>query len=479
MPKILPSSHRSASLTSLLVLAPCLLALAAADQVAPAPAPSPSDPTKCDCNPAAQEASGVCLPFKLPTAWSCQVDPHNPLPEYPRPQLSRPQFQSLNGIWEWERADTWDSGPVPFNRTLDGSIVVPYPVEADLSGLTQQNKTGVYRMWYRRHFKVNKGLSQGNETRIKLNYGAVDWEAEVYVNGVNLGMHQGGYDKFSYDITDALTKGDNGTHELIVRVFDPTEFAHIPLGKQRRVVPSTDIFYTSSSGIWQTVWMEPVNAAHVTRLDLIPDIDSSSLSVLVHGSDSADGLVVQVDIYFPRNGTAVASAQGMIAKPFNVTIPNQRLWTFDDPFLYDARVRILRTPSTSSFGLSLCKALPVVQQTSTFFDEVMSYAGMRKIALGKSTPTGPLRIFLNNEPLLFLGTLDQGFHPDGIYTAATDEALLFDIQAMKDMGMNIARKHIKVEPDRWYYHADRLGMLVWQDMVSMYWEKPYLEGEGY
>ncbi|BDA45139.1 probable beta-glucuronidase [Coccomyxa sp. Obi] len=471
---------------ALLPLLPFLLSGAAAQPapaVGAAPAPSPDVTLTCDCNPAVQAVSGTCSPFRLPTPWSCGVDPSNPLPEYPRPQLTRPNYQSLNGIWEWERADTWDSGPVPVNRTLLGSIVVPFPVEGDLSGLSPENKTGVFRMWYRRTFKIPrewKALEDDN--RIILHFGAVDWESQVWVNGQHMGMHRGGYDKFSYDITDALTNGTDGRHELIVGVYDPTEYAHIPLGKQRHNVPSIDIFYTATSGIWQTVWLEPVNAAHITRLNMIPDIDNSALQVTVLGSNSTANLPVQVAVYMPQDGSQVASGKGVMASPFNVTIPNPRLWSPGDPFLYDVRIRVLgQTAGAPSAAVASRKAMPFIMQESSdnVLDEVMSYTGMRKVSLGKSTPMSPLRIFLNNEPFLGFGPLDQGYHPDGIYTAANDDALKFDIEAMKGLGMNLIRKHVKVEPDRWYYHADRLGMLVWQDMVAMFWEKPYMEGERY
>ncbi|MGY5117353.1 PA14 domain-containing protein [Streptomyces sp. 900105755] len=367
--------------------------------------------------------------YELRTKWADQVGPGNAHPEYPRPQLTRGDWQNLNGTWQFAAATAGEQPPV--GRKLGEKILVPYPVESQLSGLERHED----RMWYRRTFTVPAGWKIGSGRRLQLNFGAVDWRAEVYVNGTKVAEHQGGYDKFSADITDALKPGR--TQELIVGVYDPTDSAdgeNPPVGKQR--LDPSGIWYTPTSGIWQTVWMEPVAADHVDQLKLTPDVDAGTLTVEPQGV--RDGLPVTATAYEGKR--KVATVTGRSGTPLTLRLHNPRLWSPDDPFLYDLKVTV---------GA----------------DRVGSYFGMRSVRVEKVN--GVPRTLLNGKPVFMMATLDQGFWPDGLYTAPTDEALAYDLKMHKSMGFNAVRKHIKVEPDRWFYWADRLGLMVWQDMPAM------------
>ncbi|MCP2324046.1 hypothetical protein HDA40_002553 [Hamadaea flava] len=363
----------------------------------------------------------------LSTPWTSQVSLTNPLPEYPRPQLTRSDWQSLNGQWQFAHATGLTNPPV--GQTLGETILVPYPVESALSGIMRHEN----HMWYRRTFTVPSGWSG---RRVQLNFGAVTWQAAIWVNGQSVGGHTGGYESFSVDVTTAL---NGGTNEIIVGVYSPVDAAGIPLGKQR--LSPSGIFYTAASGIWQSVWLEPTVAAHVTRLDTTPDIVAGQLDLVVQtGGGTAQGVLAEV----LSGGAFVGSATGSPGAHLRVTIPNARLWSPDDPFLYDLRVTLTGTGGG---------------------DVVGGYFGMRSIA--KAVVNGFLRPVLNGRFVFQIGTLDQGYWPDGSYTAPTDAALAFDLQQQKNLGFNTVRKHIKVEPARWYYWADRLGLMVWQDMPSM------------
>ncbi|GHF23462.1 PA14 domain-containing protein [Streptomyces fumanus] len=367
--------------------------------------------------------------YELRTEWADEVGPDNAHPEYPRPQLTRADWRNLNGRWQFAAAEAGERPPV--GKDLGERILVPYPVESQLSGVQRHED----RMWYRRTFTVPKNWHIGSGQRLKLNFGAVDWQSEVYVNGTKVAEHKGGYDKFGADITDALKPGR--TQELIVGVYDPTDAAggeNPPMGKQR--LDPSGIWYTPSSGIWQTVWMEPVARDHVDSLKLTPDTDASTLTVEPRGV--RDGVRVTATAYAGHR--KVATATGRTGSPLTLRIANPRLWSPDDPFLYDLKVTV---------GA----------------DRVGSYFGMRSIAVEKVD--GVPRTVLNGEPVFLMATLDQGFWPDGLHTAPTDEALAYDLRLHKRLGFNSVRKHIKVEPDRWFYWADRLGLLVWQDMPAM------------
>ena len=367
--------------------------------------------------------------YQLSTRWADEVGPDNAHPEYPRPQLTRDAWRNLNGRWQFAAAQAGEQPPV--GRTLAERVLVPYPVESQLSGIERHED----RMWYRRTFTVPADWHIGSGKRLRLNFGAVDWRSEVYVNGTKVVEHQGGYDKFAADITDALKPGR--TQELIVGVYDPTDAANgenPPLGKQR--LDPSGIWYTPSSGIWQTVWMEPVAPDHVDSLKLTPDVDGGRLTVEAQGV--RPGVPITAAAYDGKR--RVATARGRTGGPLTLTIDDPHLWSPDDPFLYGLKVTVGG-------------------------DRVGSYFGMRSISVEQVN--GVPRTVLNGEPVFMMATLDQGFWPDGLHTAPTDEALAYDLKVHKKLGFNSVRKHIKVEPDRWFYWADRLGLLVWQDMPAM------------
>lgn len=386
----------------------------------------------CSRSPGATVTWKAKIP-PLATQWSAKVTATTALPEYPRPQMARPDWQNLNGVWQFATAA--EGQAPPFNQDLAEGVLVPFPIESALSGIQRHTD----RMWYRRTFTIPDAWKGRN---VLLNFGAVDWQATVYVNGQEVGTHRGGYDAFGLDITVNLRSGAN---ELIVGVYDPTDSGGQPVGKQRN--SPEGIFYTASSGIWQTVWLEPVAAAHITRLDMTPDVDGQALLLTVQ-ADGANGHTIQATAL--DGGTAAGQVSGAVGTELRVPVPNPRLWSPEQPFLYDLKVTLI--------------------DGATVVDAVTSYFGMRSIGIAKIGKV--LRPVLNGKFVFQMGTLDQGFWPDGLYTAPTDEALRFDIQQHKDLGYNLIRKHVKVEPQRWYYWADKLGLLVWQDMPAMKLEDP-------
>ena len=377
----------------------------------------------------AQPAWHVGTP-PLTTPWTADVSPTNALPEYPRPQLTRPDWRNLNGLWEWAPAAVGEQPPI--GRTLNEQVLVPYPIESALSGLQKHED----RMWYRRTFTVPDNWKG---KRLLLHFGAVDYDAKVWVNGRQVATHRGGYDGFDVDVTNALRT--KGPQELIVWAEDLTDETYQPIGKQREV-GDHGIFYQGSSGIWRTVWMEPVNVASIDRLQLTPDLPGQTLKVTAQTSGPT-GLDVEVTAYDGR--TAVGQVRGKADTELRLPIRNPKTWSPDHPFLYDLKVRLL--------------------DRGKMVDQVGSYAGMRSVGLQKGAD-GKLRMALNGKILFNLATLDQGFWPDGLNTAPTDAALRFDLEQHKRLGFNTVRKHIKVEPDRWYYWADKLGLMVWQDMPA-------------
>jgi hypothetical protein len=384
-------------------------------------------------------AAAATLPFSasawqlqyapIMTGWAQLVDTNAPLPEYPRPQMVRTNWMNLNGIWQFEAGATND--PVPANQTLSGDILVPFPMESALSGVAEYHAWS----WYRRTFVVPAGWSGQH---VLLHLDAVNWQSQVFINGTSVGTHRGGYDPVTYDITPYLT--GSGPQELIVQVYSPEDSAGEPRGKQS-LYPG-GIMYTSSSGIWQPIWLEPVPATSVSDFKLVPDIDNARLNITVNVAGPTNGVTVNAVAHIGRN--VVGTVSGAPGANLLLPVPNPNLWWPTNPFLYDLTVTLSNGPA--------------------LVDSVDSYFGMRKISLG--TNNGFLRILLNNHFVFQFGPLDQGFWPDGVYTAPTDNALKSDIELEKNFGFNMVRKHIKVERRRWYYWADKLGILVWQDMPS-------------
>jgi hypothetical protein len=366
----------------------------------------------------------------LMTRWAAQVNPTNALPEYPRPQLVRRDWLNLNGLWDYAIAAAAAGAPTQY----EGKILVPFPVESALSGVMRRLEEKDC-LWYRREVAVP---SSWRGQRVRLHFGAVDWEARVRINGHEIGQHRGGYDRFGFDVTDHLRW--DGREEIVVAVTDPTE-GDQPRGKQSR--KPEGIFYTPNSGIWQTVWLEPVPTGCIDDLKLTPDVDAKSLRLRVAVNSLSDAL--RVEAVARAAGKEVGRISGTANTELLLPVADARLWTPEDPFLYDLQVTLKKG------GQAL--------------DSVTSYFGMRKVALRKDAQ-GITRITLNDQFIFQAGTLDQGFWPDGIYTAPTDEALRSDIEFLKSARFNLTRKHVKVEPDRWYYWCDKLGLLVWQDMPS-------------
>ena len=345
----------------------------------------------------------------------------------PRPQMVRPEWNNLNGLWQYAIQDKDAARP----DNWDGEILVPFPVESALSGVMKPVQPN-QKVWYCRTFEVPE-LDGGK--RLLLHFGAVDWQCTAWVNGKEVGSHVGGYDPFSFDITDALRDGDN---EILLAVWDPTDASWQPRGKQ--VLKPGGIMYTAVTGIWQTVWLETVPAAYVQSLKIVPDIDRNLVSVTVNASTDA-----KVEVAATEGDAIVAKARGKAGQAIELGIPEPKLWSPDAPNLYDLKVRLVEDGNTT--------------------DAVDSYFGMRKIEVAKDAD-GINRLMLNNEVLFQYGPLDQGWWPDGLYTPATDEAMKYDIVMTKQFGMNMARKHVKYECARWYYWCDKLGLLVWQDMPA-------------
>ena len=360
----------------------------------------------------------------LMTKWGKQVTPDNAWREYPRPQLVRKDWLNLNGLWNYEISP----------RGEKGQILVPYPIESALSGVGKSiSKDDI--LWYRRTVLVPAGWKG---KRILLHFGAVDWDATVYVNGKEIGNHKGGFDPFSFDITDALREGENA---LAVRVVDPTDTEAQPRGKQVR--KPEGIWYTPVTGIWQTVWMEPVGKTHAVSLQVGVDIQKKTVTFKLDGKGLEEDDSVEVKV--KTGGESTTTAQFPVNFPISITIDSPKLWTPDSPFLHEMDVTLRRG--------------------ELVLDRFSSYFAFRKISTAKDDKGIP-RLMLNGKPVFQIGPLDQGWWPDGLLTPPSDAAMKYDLEVLKKLGFNMLRKHIKVEPARLYHHCDKLGLLVWQDMPS-------------
>ena len=368
---------------------------------------------------------------KIKTKWAEQINPKNVLPEYPRPQLERTDWVNLNGEWEYAIKPKGEVEPQAF----DGNILVPFAIESSLSGV-QKEVGDANELWYKRTFSVPANWKNKD---IVLNFGAVDWKADVFINDVLIGSHQGGFTPFSFNITPYLNGKSN--QKLVVRVWDPSDKGYQPRGKQTS--NPEGIWYTPVTGIWQTVWIEPVATNHITSVKSIPNIDNGTMNVTVGTSTPCNTSIVEVKLM--DKGQVVASAKGIQGKELRLAVQNPTLWDTTNPYLYDMKVSLVKDGKV--------------------LDDVKSYTAFRKIS-AKRDANGVMRMQLNNKNLFHYGPLDQGWWPDGLYTAPTDEALLYDIIKTKEWGFNMIRKHVKVEPSRWYYHCDKEGILVWQDMPS-------------
>lgn len=368
---------------------------------------------------------------KIKTPWSSQIDVKNVLPEYPRPIMARGEWQNLNGLWSYAILPVGKQKPANF----DGQILVPFAVESSLSGV-QKRVGSDNELWYQREFAVP---SKWKGNKILLHFGAVDWKADVWVNGVKVGQHTGGYTPFTFDITPALVSGNN---ILVVKVWDSTDERYQPRGKQ--VNRPEGIWYTPVTGIWQTVWLEPVPETYIENIKITPDVDKNILSVQAIANVCTSGTRVEVKV--KEGGRVVATGQSINNLPVEIAMPeNVKLWSPANPSLYDLEV--------------------ILWNGNKQVDKVDSYAAMRKYSI-KRDNKGIVRLQLNNKDLFQFGPLDQGWWPDGLYTAPTDEALEYDVIKTKELGFNMIRKHVKVEPARWYTHCDRHGMIVWQDMPN-------------
>lgn len=363
------------------------------------------------------------------TEWGENLDPHKIRDEYPRPIMERVEWKNLNGKWDYSILPQASKKPTIF----EGEILVPFAVESALSGVGRTvGKDSV--LWYQRVFDIPASW-KGKE--VMLNFGGVDWKTDVWVNDVMVGTHTGGYTPFTFNITKALQKGDN---KLTLKVWDPTDNGTQPRGKQ--VTKPEGIWYTPVTGIWQTVWLEPMEKYHIVSMKIMPDIDNGTLTVTPDASN--EGLV---EVKVMDNGKQIAMGKSINNEAIIIHMPeNFQTWSPSNPKLYDLEVTLF-------------------DNEGNIADKLKSYAAMRKFSKARDE-RGILRLRLNNEDLFQLGTLDQGWWPDGLYTAPTYEAMIYDIDKTKEWGFNMIRKHIKIEPATWYTYCDRKGIIVWQDMPS-------------
>ncbi|MDB5294557.1 MAG: lacZ [Phycisphaerales bacterium] len=431
-------------------------------------------PARGQSAPATDEAGGPAaqgwrpVPGKLMTRWAKEVSPTNARTEYPRPQLTRPRWRNLNGLWDYAIRPKIDSaqpdvagpdagkpnaGPPATApaaapaapAAFDGKILVPYPVESALSGVGKTVGPGK-ALWYRRSFTVPAEWRAGGQ-RVLLHFGAVDWQSTVTLNGKSVGTHRGGYDPFSFDVTDQLSAG--GEQVLTVAVLDPSDAGYQPRGKQVR--NPQGIYYTPSTGIWQTVWIEPVPATYVRSLAVTPDANKNEVRIAAAVGGAAGGATLSAVVL--DGDKEVASAKGAVGSNLVLKVPDAKRWSPDAPNLYGLRVTV-----GGGAGAAAAAGTPAGET-------VESYFAVRKLSVAKDAAGVP-RLMLNDKFLFQYGPLDQGFWPDGLYTAPTDAAMKYDLAVTKRLGFNMVRKHVKVEPATWYHACDEMGLLVWQDMPS-------------
>lgn len=370
----------------------------------------------------------------IKTRWADSVDVNKVWDKYPRPLLKRNEWKNLNGLWNYAITPAKSHSPKEFQ----GEILVPFAVESSLSGVGRRVKPDE-ALWYSRSFIIPK---KWNGQDIMLNFGAVDWACEVWVNGINVGAHKGGYSPFSINITPALNR--SGENSLLVKVIDPTDNGYQPRGKQ--VNKPNGIWYTPVTGIWQTVWLEPVAKNHISDLRITPDVDSRTLTVNVSTPQPDNTSAVEIKIK-DQQGNTIASGKSINNRPVNIEMPeNVQLWSPDTPAIYDMEVSLY-------------------DANNKLVDRVESYTALRKLST-RPDKNGVMRLCLNDKPIFHFGPLDQGWWPDGLYTAPTYEAMIYDIDKTMDWGFNMIRKHVKVEPQLWYEYCDRNGILVWQDMPN-------------
>ncbi len=380
-----------------------------------------------------QAQSWKALEGKIMSQWAKTVNPENVWQEYPRPQFKRAHWKNLNGLWDYAILKTNEIQP----KRYQGKILVPFSFESPLSGVGKNIKPED-KMWYRKNFELPKNWS---EKDVVIHFEAVDYKSDVWVNDILVGSHKGGFDRFSFNITPYLKP--NGLQKIVLAVEDATNFSSQPRGKQQ--INASGIYYTPVSGVWQTVWLEAVSSeAYIKQVKTTTNIDENTVTLIPLSNQSlVSGYMVRTTVFF--NGEKVTSAEIKPNVPLTLRIDTPKLWSPDHPHLYDVSMSLMNPSGTE-------------------IDRVESYFGMRKISLGNHK--GVKYLFLNNIPLFHYGTLDQGWWPDGLLTPPSDKAMRYDIEMTKAMGFNMIRKHVKIEPDRWYYHCDKLGIMVWQDMPS-------------
>ncbi|MEK9603317.1 MAG: sugar-binding domain-containing protein [Flavobacteriaceae bacterium] len=370
---------------------------------------------------------------KIMSRWAKRLSVDNVWQEYPRPQFKRNQWKNLNGLWDYAVLKNHQGQPQEFQ----GEILVPFSFEAPLSGVGK-SITPNDKMWYKKTFSLPKDWK---EKDVLLHFEAVDYQCSIWINDVLVGQHKGGFDRFSFNITPYLKT--KGVQKIILAVQDDTNFSSQPRGKQQ--ISSSGIYYTPVSGIWQTVWLESVSSdAYLKEVKITTDIDSGSVTLIPFTQITLiPGYEVNTEVYF--EGKKIVSGSTLPDTPLSLKLEHVQLWSPDHPHLYDVKMSL-------------------INPSGMVIDQVNSYFGMRKISL--ENHKGVKYLFLNNEPLFHYGTLDQGWWPGGLLTPPSDEAMRYDIEMTKAMGFNLIRKHVKIEPDRWYYHCDQLGIMVWQDMPS-------------